>query len=148
MSLVDEIQNDPLGRGYAEMKPDAVLADLQEPRHPDARRVDERTVLAEFPLGVEAANTLLTKLEAVGEENALVGRVLHWLRVAEGQGGGIDVGNQQVRDTLGRVVGTAGITQGEVDALLALAPNTASRLSVLGLPTPRIRDIRQIQEVS
>jgi len=144
MSLADELTNDPLGRGYSGMTAPEVLADLQLPLYPSERRVDERNILNEFGNNASQAHTFLSKLEAVAEANPLVARVIGWIKTPVEAGGGLDVGVERVRQAANGLVGTAGIVQAEIDGLLALAPNTKSRLEVLGLSKPRLREIRAI----
>lgn len=92
-------------------------------------KIDELDVLGAFadPADGEA---LLQKLEAVAESNAVVKRALKNLPQGEG---GVDVGHSLVRATLDALVGTAGITQEEIDAIKSLAETKRSPAANVGL---------------
>lgn len=80
----------------------------------------ELGILAAFTTPEEANNCLL-KLEAVAEQNAVLKRVMNWLKPGSN---GLDFGNTVVRNQLD-ALGSAGVlTQVEVDTLKSIGERT------------------------
>lgn len=112
-----------------------------------SRRIDERDALNGMLANSTQVDAFLAKLETIGQLNNLIGRVLKWFSLAADQGGGLDVGNPRVRAEAAKLVGTAGITQAEIDSLLALAERSRSPATRIGwqdVELAHVRDARQM----
>jgi hypothetical protein len=138
-TLADEIADDPAGMGYAQHLPDCpgLVVDLLNARTqmaPQSRMVTARGILADVAGGA----AILDKLEAVG---AQVPEVRWAMKFMVGDQG-IDIGHPRTRGLV-QALGAQGVlTQGEADALLALAVQPCSRADLIGLPTVTEADLR------
>lgn len=132
--LSDEIDNDPTGKGYADLIENApgkvvelLNANTETMKKP--RMITSLTILAEcaFPIGF----TALSKLRAVDPKPEPLFTAMYWLDRAEG----LDIGNPRTQAQLD-IHATVDnyITQEEADELKNLAIQPASRAEVLGLP--------------
>ncbi|MEY8688452.1 MAG: hypothetical protein AB9M53_01050 [Leptothrix sp. (in: b-proteobacteria)] len=128
--LASEIQNDPIGLGYAALLPDQPghVVELMNARTQTMVRerfVTARGILAEVPGGAQ----ILDKLEAVAPA---VPEVKWALRFLVGELG-IDIGHAQTRALIQALADQHVLTADDAAALLALAVQPASRAEVLGL---------------
>jgi len=142
-ALRSEVRTDPLGRGYADLAGEgAVLADLTAARYPGECRVTILTIANRC--GSEIAARLAGSMQGAATANPLIGEMLAVSRSGEG----IDVNHPDSRAMLGGMAANAELplTADDAAAVVALADNLACRLDVLGLPVPRIREIRQARE--
>lgn len=98
--------------------------------------ITERAVL--FALGGTDGETLLQVLEAAGQGNPVIARVVTWLKPGEGKG--VDVCNAETQLVLGSLVGQGGVTQEMVDKLIALATT-----ETLKYPNLDIEDIEYVR---
>jgi len=139
-TLETELTTDDEGRGYAAMTPEAVLADLEELRYPGECRATILAVAAE--LGRDVARKLASSMQAAAESDPLIREVLENVRSATG----IDVGHAETRAALDEMALTPSLDLASDDAaaIKGLADNRRSRLDVLGLARPRLREVRAI----
>ena len=137
-----ELTTDPEGRGYATMTPEAALQDLCEPRYPGECRVTILTVAAD--LGRDVARRLAASMQAAATVDPLMVEMLAVARIADG----IDVGHAETQAALDEMAANTDLdlTADDAAAIKALADNQRSRLDVLGLDVPRLREIRAILE--
>lgn len=142
MTLADELTTDPEGRGYADDGAEDVLADLRVLRYPGEARVTVLTVAAE--LGRAVARRLASSMQAAAAVDPLMVEMLAVVRSATG----IDVGHPETRAALDEMAASPDLdlTTDDAAAIKALADNQRSRLDVLGLDVPRLREIRAILE--
>lgn len=139
-SLKNELTLDPAALGYAAWLPSSpgmVVQLINEPRFQaiKSRLVTARTALAELASGA----AILDKLEAAAAANATVKWAFRFLT----QELGLDVGHPNAQATIDALVAAGVLTQGEGDALKALALQPASRAEVLGLGRVTEDDIRE-----
>ncbi|MCX5661074.1 MAG: hypothetical protein NTW19_15410 [Planctomycetota bacterium] len=137
-TLRDELDADPLSRGYASLAPLAAAASLNTVDRTVARTrfVTARAMLAE--LGPTVAATIVGKLESAS--NAGGGNLALKLALDAVQtysdGGGLDVGHpytQAMLDQLATAEGGNVLTTQEAAAVKAMANVTISRAQELGL---------------
>ena len=145
--LAAELQNDPQQRGYASMgepntRDGLVLADLEELRCPGEYRATILAIADEC--GTETASRMAASMQAAATVDPLMAEMLAVSRSGEG----IDVNHTGSRAKLAEMAANPDLplTAADADAITGLAANLASRLDVLGLPVPRIREIRQALE--
>ena len=132
--LTDELRNDPLGIGYANMTDEAVAASLNEPRYrvPTTRFITWRAIAAVLDDDEYAA--VKTSLNQLAQASPKVADMIPFLSQAtgdDGTGGGIDFGNAGVRAMIQALPGVSEAAKGK---LLALGERPASRAEILGLP--------------
>ena len=132
--LTDELRNDPLGVGYANMTDDEVAASLNEPRYsvPTQRFITWRAIAAVLDDAEYAA--VKTSLNQLAQVSPKVADMIPFLSQAtgdDGTGGGIDFGNADVRAMIQALPGVSEETKRK---LLALGERPASRAEILGLP--------------
>jgi len=132
-SLKDLINSDPENAARTDAE---VLAWLNSGSGEfGSRMVNAREILA--TLGASGGAVLLEKLE----QAALVNPAVKWaLKFMTEQG--IDVGNTQTRATLDALVNAAVLTDGESNAVKAIAPEL-SRWEAAGLSRPQIGHVRR-----
>lgn len=139
MSLLSELQDDPLGRGYAPhiAGSPGVLAEMMNA--PVYTMVKTKFVTARGVLAAHGAAgaAILDKLEAASSSNAAI----KWAMKFVSQDSGIDVGHQNTRALLDAIVPDV-LTQAEADLIKDMAIQPASRAEVLGLPYVFERDIQ------
>lgn len=133
-TLIAEIKTDPLNRGYASMTADAILSSLRAAS--SVRVVESRlTELGIIKAVTEATGdpaqgeTFMQALEAIGESQSLVKRMLKWLQPGDP---GLDMGDPHVRSTLDALV-AAGLSAPAVTAIKAVAEVPCSRAEELGI---------------
>ncbi len=132
--LIDELRNDPLGVGYANMTDDEVAASLNEPRFrvPTTRFITWRAIAAVLDDDEYAAvKAALNQLAQVSPKVADMIPFLSQATGDDGTGGGIDFGNTSVR---AMIQALPGIGEATKQKLLALGERPASRAEILGLP--------------
>ena len=132
--LVNELQADPLGVGYANMTDDEVAASLNEPRYsvPTQRFITWRAIAAVLDdAEYTATKTALNQLAQVSPKVADMLPFLLQATGDDGTGGGIDFGNADVRAMIQALPGVSEAAKGK---LLALGERPASRAEILGLP--------------
>lgn len=132
--LIDELRNDPLGVGYANMTDDEVAASLNEPRYsvPTTRFITWRAIAAVLDDAEYAAvKAALNQLAQVSPKVADMIPFLSQATGDDGTGGGIDFGNAGVR---AMIQALPGIGEATKQKLLALGERPASRAEILGLP--------------
>ena len=132
--LTDELRDDPLGVGYANMTDDEVAASLNEPRYrvPTTRFITWRAIAAVLDDDEYAA--VKAALNQLASMSAKVADMIPFLSQAtgdDGTGGGIDFGNAGVRAMIQALPGIGEETKRK---LLALGERPASRAEILGLP--------------
>ena len=137
--LSDELNNDPLARGYAQYIPDNPGALAQMMNAADytmvkTKFVTARGVLAEYG---EAGASVLDKIDAAGASDSAV----KWAMKFVTSEPGIDVGHPTTRSLLNGMV-PAVLTQAEADMLLNMAIQPASRADVLGLGYVTAADVQ------
>jgi len=149
--LIPELHDDPLGRGYVGMSDAEALASL---RTTNRTRVFESRITE---LGIVKAITEATgfaingeefmqALEAVGESQPLVKRMIKWLQPGDP---GLDMGDPHVRGTLDLLAFTpgTGITTAAVAAVKATAEASCSRAEELGIPDVGTGHIKSAREL-
>lgn len=142
--LRDELDSDPLSRGYAGMSAAQAAASLMTADRTlvRSRIVNARAMLAE--LGPTVAATIIGKLTVASAGNLAIKLALDALQTY-GDGGGVDIGHpytQQMLDTLATVeVGV--LTTQEAAAVKGMATVTTSRASELNLGAVTPGDIEQ-----
>ena len=132
--LTDELRNDPLGVGYANMTDEQVAASLNEPRYsvPTTRFITWRAIAATLDDAEYAAvKAALNQLAQVSPKVADMIPFLSQATGDDGTGGGIDFGNAGVRAMIQALPGVSEAAKGE---LLALGERPVSRAEILGLP--------------
>ena len=132
--LTDELRNDPLGVGYANMTDEEVAASLNEPRYsvPTQRFITWRAIAAVLDDDEYAA--VKSALNQLAQASPKVADMIPFLSQAtgdDGTGGGIDFGNAGVRAMIQALPGVSEAAKGK---LLALGEQPASRAEILGLP--------------
>ena len=135
--LVQELRDDPLRYGYANMSDDEVAASLNEPRYsvPTQRFVSMRAIAAVLD-DIEYAK-VKAAIQTLAQQSPRVADMLVFLNMPcddSGTTGGLDFGNESVRmiiQSLPAVDST--ITQATVNKLLALGEKEVSRAEELGL---------------
>lgn len=132
--LTDELRNDPLGIGYANMTDEDVAASLNEPRYsvPTQRFITWRAIAAVLDDDEYAA--VKAALNQLAQASPKVADMIPFLSQAtgdDGTGGGIDFGNTGVRAMIQALPGVSEAAKGK---LLALGERPASRAEILGLP--------------
>ncbi len=132
--LINELQTDPLGIGYANMSDDEVAAALNEPRVPvpTQRFVSLRMIAAVLDDSEYA--TLKAVVQTQAEQSPRVADMLRFLESPcddSGTTGGLDFGFEGVRQWIESMPGLSDATKRK---LLALGERLASRAEVLGLP--------------
>jgi hypothetical protein len=142
MDLETELTTDPEGRGYASMTPEAALLDLQELRYSGECRVTILNVASE--LGRAIAGRLAASMQTAAETDPLMAEMLAVVRTATG----IDVGHDEARAAIDEMAANPNLelTADDTEAIKGLAAGRNSRLGVLGLGVPRLREIRAILE--
>lgn len=116
LTLINELQNDPLGRGYAGMTDAQVAADMNTTyREIDRGVIDSRLIL----IATDASEYVALTAQQRGMFQALVSP------------GTVDVSDTNVRATFAALFGAGTTTR---DNLLALSTKTVSRAEELGLP--------------
>lgn len=132
--LSDEIDNDPLGRGYAALLPDrpgavvALLNDQTETMY-KPRIITARGILSDYSGGPAVAAAVLDKLDTAAPSISALKWAWSFIR-----GEGLDIGNPATQGMLDQLAGASVITSDEATNLKALALQPASRAEVLGLP--------------
>lgn len=137
--LSDEINNDPLNRGYAQHIPDSpgVISDMLNSidyTMVKTKFVTARGVLAEYG---SAGAAVLDKIDAAGASDSAV----KWAMKFVTSEPGIDVGHPTTRSLLNGMVPTV-LTQAEADMLLNMAVQPASRAEVLGIGYVTAADVQ------
>jgi hypothetical protein len=137
--LSDELNNDPLNRGYAQFIPDSPgkLADMMNALDFTAVKtkfVTARGVLAEYG---SAGASVLDKIDAAGASDSAV----KWAMKFVTSEPGIDVGHPTTRSLLNGMVSTV-LTQAEADMLLNMAIQPASRAEILGIGFVTAADVQ------
>lgn len=132
--LTDELRNDPLGIGYANMTDEDVAASLNAPRYsvPTQRFITWRAIAAVLDDDEYAA--VKSALNQLAQASPKVADMIPFLSQAtgdDGTGGGIDFGNAGVRAMIQALPGIGEETKRK---LLALGERPASRAEILGLP--------------
>ena len=148
--LVQELRDDPLGYGYANMRDDEAAASLNEPRYsvPTQRFITWRAIAAVLDDTEYAA--VKAALNQLAQVSPKVVDMLPFLSQAtgdDGTGGGIDFGNAGVRAMIQALPGIGEETKRK---LLALGERPASRAEILGLPQVypgHIQSARKMMEV-
>ena len=134
-ALKTEIETDPMALGYAGLLPDAPgrVTDLMNApvfMAPRSRWISELGIMEMYPDGAEAADALLTKLEAFSDTQArfsgVVRRVLRFLK-----GNGFDIGSNSSQGMLTMLAPAGVISEDEATKLKALAHKPTSRAEVL-----------------
>lgn len=146
--LISEIRNDPLSRGYSEMTRDQKWESLNTVNRSKVNtsdtRVNELGLVNAFanPADGEVA---LQKLEAIGQANSLVGRMLDWLKPGAP---GIDIANVKVRAMLDSFVAASGITETEANTIKSLGETSLSRLDEIGNSDMQRKDFDYILDIN
>lgn len=130
LTIKEELKNNPEGLAYDLDNAALTLSLLNERNRTKIvpYKITELGIYNTFgdPM---AAETFLQKMEAIAEQNPVVKRMFRWI----GPGSdGLDVGNPMVRAALDSLVGTAGITQEEVNHLKDDAERQISRAEEIG----------------
>lgn len=145
-TLYNEILNDPLSRGYAQMSDAEVAADLNTAYrtidNPKAFATEREIAfaMAEAAEDPTAGEALLAKLEAAATSNAVVARNLAWVKPSEG---GIPIGHPLVKATVSQLRTADVINDAERDVMLGLGGKTVSRAAELGLGNVNFRDVQR-----
>jgi hypothetical protein len=138
MTLLDEINNDPTGKGYAVHLPDSpgVVCDLINARTETMakeRWVTALTILSECELGV----SIIRKLKSLIPQDAVV--EVAWNRLNGATG--LNVNDQATKAYLDGLGAGGGLEDEEIKQLKALALQPASRAEVLGFPPVTVVDL-------
>jgi len=135
--LINELQADPLGVGYANMTDEEVAASLNEKnRRVPTQRFFSMRAIANV-LNDEEYVKVKAAIQVLASQSVRVADMLAFLNMPcddTGTTGGLDFGNESVRmmiQSLPAVDST--ITQATVDKLLALGEKEVSRAEELGL---------------
>ena len=136
-TLISELQNDPLNRGYASMTNEEVAASLNEinRRVPTQRFISMRAIAA--VLDNEQYARVKAAIQTLASQSVRVADMLTFLNMPcddSGTTGGLDFGNESVRmmiQSLPVVDNT--IAQETISKLLALGEKVVSRAEELGL---------------
>jgi len=136
-TLIAELRDDPLNRGYASMTDEQVAAALNEKnrRVPTQRFISMRAI-ADVLDDVEYAK-VKAAIQALASQSPRVADMLMFLNMPcdeSGTTGGIDFGNDSVRqmiETLRQIDGS--IQEATIAKLLALGERVVSRADELGL---------------
>jgi len=136
-TLISELQNDPLNRGYASMTNEEVAASLNEinRRVPTQRFISMRAIAA--VLDNEQYARVKAAIQTLASQSVRVADMLTFLHMPcddSGTTGGLDFGNESVRmmiQSLPVVDNT--IAQETISKLLALGEKVVSRAEELGL---------------
>ena len=141
MSLLQEIQNDPLALGYSTYTVEAPgkIADMLNTKSysaPKSRMISERGIMDHYTDGPVAADIVLSKLEAYSVSgqslSGVIKRMLKFLAMPEG----IDIGSPKSAMMLDALTLATVLTVAEASKLKQLAYQPASRAEVLfGLDT-------------
>jgi hypothetical protein len=125
-TLREELTNDPLGVGYAEMTNAEVETALNAKTRSRvvSRFITARTILAECADGA----TILDKLEAAAAQISAVKWAMRFLQ----QEGGVDVGHPATLSMIAQLTGPV-LTAAEGSALATLAMQECSRAEELGV---------------
>lgn len=137
--LSDEINNDPLNRGYAQYVPDSPGVISNMLNAPDYTMVKTKFVTARGVLAEHgsAGAAVLDKIEAAGASDSAV----KWAMKFVTSEPGIDVGHPTTRSLLNGMVPTV-LTQAEANRLLDMAIQPASRAEVLGISYVTAADVQ------
>lgn len=138
--LTAEIQNDPEARGYGAMGGEGpVLQDLRAARYPGECRCTILTIAGQLGSGV--ARRLASSMQALAASDALVTEMLALSRSAVG----IDLNHADARQLIDAMArnGDLELTAEDAAAIRGLTDDRASRLDLLGLPVPRLREVRE-----
>lgn len=133
--LSDEIDNDPLAKGYAALLPDrpgAVVALLNALTETMRKRTIVTVLKVMDELGVTMYESVMNKLDAIAPSRVIVRDFLYRLRLDSA-----DLGSPttiDMIDAIGAIPAPNGFTPEEVAALKAISMQPASRMEVLGLP--------------
>ncbi|QNN24351.1 hypothetical protein HED60_19425 [Planctomycetales bacterium ZRK34] len=141
--LRDELTNDPLEVGYASMT-DAEAAtalNLPDRTRVISRRITSLTILSE--LGADAAE-MLERVATAAQTNKAVAIALQALQ-SYSDGGGIDIGNDVTRSTIDTLLAAEVLSDDEANALKAMATETISRATELGLGHVASRHVANIR---
>jgi len=135
-TLTDELRDDPLSLGYASMTDAEAAESLGAPGRQVVvpTRCTWRDLMA--ALGLQQAADVKTRLEAAAETDEGLALALHALG-HYGEGGGLDFGHPQTRDTIDALAADNVLTSDEAAAVKALAERTVSRAEELGLARVR-----------
>lgn len=137
--LVNELQADPLGVGYASMTDDEVAVSLNEPRFrvPTTRFITWRAIAA--VLDDDEYGLFKQAITAAAQQSPKVADMLRFLEMPcsdDGTTGGIDFGNDAVRSFIVQLCDAMNAGQtGEAikQKLLGLAEVPCSRLEEFGI---------------
>lgn len=137
--LSDELNNDPLARGYAQYIPDSPGTLAQMMNAVDYTMVKTKFVTARGVLAEHgsAGAAVLDKIDAAGASDSAV----KWAMKFVTSEPGIDVGHPTTRSLLNGMVPVV-LTQAEADMLLNMAIQPASRADVLGLGYVTAADVQ------
>lgn len=128
--LREELDTDPLGRGYSSLSDQDAAASLNAPNRAAIREtfVSHRTLLARLDPAVAAG--ILDALEAAAASIPTV----KWVMFSIKGETGIDLGHDNTRAQVDALVAGSVLSTEEGAALKALAERTVSRAAELGLP--------------
>lgn len=131
MILVQELQTDPLGRGYAAMTAEEVSAALnaQDRLLPGGTFCTMRAVLEKVP----DAGPLIATLDAIAATDPVIAEGLRALRTYATDGG-LDFSSPVVIALVDQLYAAGVVRADQREALLALGKRPASRAEELGLP--------------
>jgi hypothetical protein len=132
--LSDEIDDDPLGKGYAALLPGQPghvvdLLNAVTETKVKTRMITARGILSDYPGGPTGAATVLDKLDTAAP--GIPALKWAWAFI---KGEGLDIGHAATQGMLDTLATAGIITATEATNLKALAIQPASRAEVLGLP--------------
>jgi len=136
-TLVAELRDDPLSRGYASMTDEQVAASLSEAnrRVPTQRFVSMRAIAN--VLNDEEYAKVKAAIQTLAQQSPRVSDMLAFLNMPcddSGTTGGLDFGNEAVRAMIQHLVQVdSTISPETIDKLLSLGERIASRADELGL---------------
>jgi hypothetical protein len=130
--LKTELTTDPLGRGYATMSDAEIAASLNAADRTIVKlcMVQYRTMMAD--IGVDATRAIMTAMAAAGQTDTVVALVDLWLKDPKSEG--VDMGHANTREVIDDLVTAGSITSAQAAAVKAMAEDTVSRATELGMP--------------
>lgn len=129
--LLAEVNNDPLGIGYASMTADEKVVSLnsRSREYAGTRFITIRTLLAE--LAPDMFTSIYGKLVAAQQSNPVIALAMEMLKTYA-DGGGIDICHSNTKAIIDSLVGAL-LTQEEADAVKALSQTTRA-VELIGRP--------------
>jgi hypothetical protein len=129
VTLIEELSDDPLARGYQAMSTDQLLASLTAVD----RQITVETVITDRTLysrlGPVMAESILSKLEAASATDSTIKRAVNWIEARDG----FNIGDPISQAMVDQLVAGGLFSPEEGAAIKGLAVRTMSRSEELGL---------------